>query len=115
MSGFILFSRDEGDLLIFKSRQALLGYVEPQEILDQLYDVFDGKGNLYEIGLNDQHRPELSTFHSYNPEHLASKLRSYLAAMRPHLREVLNHLTLSDLIEHLSEWQTESGRLRWVK
>ena len=34
MSGLILFSRDEGDLLIFKSRQALLGYVEPQEILD---------------------------------------------------------------------------------
>lgn len=101
MSGFLLFAKDERNLLSFKSKQSLEGYVEPPEVLDDLYIVFDEEGNIYDVSLNDQGRPQVGSFQSSEPQLLTEYLRSFLALIRPQHREFFDTLRLSELVEQL--------------
>jgi hypothetical protein len=59
-----IFAWDNGDLLVFDSRDRMLAYVEWQDVEDGAYDVFDGEGRRLQLEV----RPSTSAGARSQPE-----------------------------------------------
>lgn len=51
-----LFVVEHGDVLIFSSKEIAEKYIEPIDVLNEEYEVYDAQGNIFALSLNNNRR-----------------------------------------------------------
>ena len=107
MKAFILHNTDDTCVHIFRTEMELLGYVEAPEIEEGFYEVYDERGNYYELIVKDN-RNQMVMKESL-PDQLHDRLKVYLSSCIPSKAVVFENATLETLVEELQRFSDDQA------
>jgi hypothetical protein len=97
-----------GDVLVFEKVEFLQGYIEPQDVEDDEYIVFDSEGRLLQLVLRTPNEIIVQEMED-NPTHVAQlqQIMSGFLSRRGVSKEWLQQASLEQLIDRGLEYKTE--------